>query len=391
MAIRFCPQCGVQSLAGARFCHACGAALDGDARRSAPVGRRIPTLGAVVLGFFLVAGLGIWTAILSPASPRPGPGAGGGGGPRPPGPQVAGGAATNLPPDHPRVPMELPKDVKDFIADLAAKAKAAPEDVDAWLKLGRVDFRAAQIDRAYSDDALAAYRHVLERDSNNVEALRGVANVHYDRDEYKEAIPFYERFLALQPDDAGARTDLGTMYLYAGDPARAVATYKDVIHRNPSFLQAHYNLAVTYHQQGDSTAARAELESARKLATDDEVRKQIDDMLAALSGTPPPPAAGDGRPAPALSAFQSSVEQALRGHPILGPRIVGIEWSAPGAGRVLVQDFPMDGMPPAVREKFLAHVADQLKSAAGATPVEGPIKLDIADAASGSVMATVTP
>jgi Flp pilus assembly protein TadD len=387
MSIRFCPQCGVQSLAGARFCHACGASLSGDAR---PAGaRRIPTLGAAVLGFFLVAGLGIWTAILSPESPRPGPGAAA---PRPPGQQAAAGQPPGLPPDHPRVPMELPKDVKDFIADVAAKAKAAPDDVEAWLKLARVDFRAAQVDKTYSDEALAAYQHVLDLDKSNVEALRGVANVHYDRDEYKQAIPFYERFLELQPDDAGARTDLGTMYLYAGDPVRAVATYKDAIRRNPSFLQAHYNLAVTYHQQGDGAAARAELETARKLATDDDVRKQIDEMLAAISGTPPPAAAsGDGQPAAPRSPFQAAVEQGLRGHPILGPRIVGIEWSAPGTGRVLLQDFPMDGMPQAVREKFLGHVADQLKSAAGASPVEGPIKLDFADATSGSVMATVTP
>ena len=75
----------------------------------------------------------------------------------------------------------------------------------------------------------------------------------------------------------------------------------------------------------------------------------------------------------------------------MGPRIVGFEWTAPGTGRVLVQNFPMDGMPPAVREKFTGRLGGELRSAAEAHPVDGAVRVEIADVASGSVMATVTP
>jgi hypothetical protein len=46
---------------------------------------------------------------------------------------------------------------------------------------------------------------------------------------------------------------------------RAVATYKDVIRANPSFLQAHYNLGVTYARQGDTAAALASIASGAAL------------------------------------------------------------------------------------------------------------------------------
>jgi tetratricopeptide (TPR) repeat protein len=181
------------------------------------------------------------------------------------------------------------------------------------------------------------------------------------------------------------------MYLYTGEPVRAVAAYREVIQKDPSFLQARYNLAITYHRQGNDADALAELAAARTLATDDTVRKQIDDMITALHGQPPTSerpvvvAAGPRTP------FQTAVEQAFRDHPIMGPRIVRFEWSGPGAGRVMVQNFPMDGMPPAVREKFAARLGQQLRSAQDAHHIEGAVRLDIADAGSGTVMATVTP
>jgi len=144
---------------------------------------------------------------------------------------------------------------------------------------------------------------------------------------------------------------------------------------------------------------------ARGLATDDGVRKQIDDMVAELNGTPPPAdtaaaggtnAAGTagaaGAPAPSAGAtpFQASVEQSLRAHPIVGPKISRFEWSGPGAGRVLVANFPMDAMPPMVRDKFASRLQSILRDA-GAASVDGPVKLEIVDAASGTVMATATP
>ena len=384
MSVRFCAQCGAKALAGAKFCTDCGSVLAGDGAPSA--GRRWPVAaaGSAVLTVFLAAGLAIWTLILSPAGPAAVPARHGAALPAAP----SSGGETKA-----RIP--LPAEAASFIADLAAKAKAKPDDLETWLKLALVDARAAQLEPSYQADALAAFQHVLDRDPKNADALRGLADIHYDRDDHAKAIPLFERYLAFRPDDESARTDLATMYLYAGDAPRAIATYKDVIKRNPSFLQAHYNLAVTYHGQGDDTAALGELEIARGLASEDGVRKQIDGMIAALRGegsspegprATPPAGSGDQR-----TPFQGAVEQAFRTHPIMGPRIVRFEWTAPATGRVLVQNFPMEGMPPAVREKFTGHLGDELRSAAAAHPVDGPVRVDIADLATGTVMATVTP
>jgi tetratricopeptide (TPR) repeat protein len=386
MAARFCPQCGTAAVQNARFCIQCGAGLAGAHRPARGGGWQLTAAGSSVLGFFLIAGLAIWTTILSPSPPKPGPGGGA--------PRTAAAPGAGLPEGHPKVATTLPQEAKDFITDLAARTKEKPDDAAAWARLGQVYYRAAQLDAAYFAEAQAAFEHVLDLDPRNADALRGMANVHYDRDHHKEAIAFYERYLAQRPDDLGARTDLGTMYLSAGDAPRALAAYQDVLGRDPSFMQAHYNLAVLFHQKGDDAGALAELNRARGLATEDGVRRQIDEMIAALPGTAPGPATPGAPAAPAgaaPSAFQTSIERALREHPIMGPKIVRFEWSGPGEGRAVVQNFPMEAMPPAVREKFTARLADTMRQAKSANTVDGPIRLEIADASSGAVMATVTP
>src|SRR5207302_1803719 len=197
MSVRFCAQCGTKAVAGAKFCTECGAPFAGHASASAASRWQLTTAGSAVLTLFLAAGLTVWTLILAPARPRPGPGAGA----ARPGAAPAGAPSSGA---EGKVRMSLPAEAVSFIADLAAKAKAKPDDVATWLKLAQVEARAAQLASAYHADALAAFQHVLDRDAENADALRGLANLHYDRDDHTKAIPLFERYLTLRPDDPRA-------------------------------------------------------------------------------------------------------------------------------------------------------------------------------------------
>jgi tetratricopeptide (TPR) repeat protein len=381
MPARFCPQCGTPALAGAKFCCECGTSLTG-AAAPASDGWRVTTIGSAALATFLVGGLAIWAAILTPDPPRPAPGAGGG---RP--------AAQAAAPGAPVAPVTIPAEAKAFIDDLAAQAKEKPDDVPAWVRLGQVAYRAAQLEPSYYAQALSAFRHVLEREPENTDALRGIANVHFDREEAKEAITYYDRYLEFRPDDASARTALAAMYVATGESQRGLDLLRAVVRTDDAFWPAHYYLGVTLGQQGDKPAALAELQRARELAPDDGIRRQIDQSIAGFGGTPPAPGTSPAPapPAPPRSPFQTAVEDAFRAHPIMGPRIVRFAWTGAATGQVVVQNFPMEGMPPAVREKFAARLADTIRQAQAESKVDGPVRMEIADAASGTVMATVTP
>jgi tetratricopeptide (TPR) repeat protein len=307
------------------------------------------------------------------------------------------GASGNLPPGHPEV-VKIPNKARKFIDELQARAEAAPTDLAAWDRFGDAAERAAMFDPSYYPKAADAYAHVLKLDPDDLPALRGVGNIDYDRRRYDEAIAAYEHYLARKPDDARVRTDLGTMYLSSGNPDVAIVQYKKVVTAHPDFFEAYFNLGVAYAEQENKPAARSYFIKARTLAPDDKARGEVDQMLAAVGaqGAPGEPAATSGSDNGAVVAdgnpatFQGAFEQMARGLPIAGPKVHGVQWTGDDRPRLLMDDFPMDQMPPFAAARFL----DDLKSGTGdamkAHHVQGPVTIEIADAASNRVMQSVT-
>lgn len=111
-------------------------------------------------------------------------------------------------------------------------------------------------------------------------------------------------YALLQPLEAQRAGDpdfdylLGLAALDSGNAERAVFAFERVLAMRPGFSQARAEMARAHAALGDRGAARAELETVRKTATDmpSEARAAIDRFLDALS-----------RPPTALSAFIEGV------------------------------------------------------------------------------------
>lgn len=379
---RFCPQCGVKTVPQANFCAACGEVLPGAqksvGKRANPPAWQTLAPGFGVLVFYLVAGTGLWFAVLR-SHPFPAPSV-------PSGPAAAGGSQ-QLPQNHP--PIALPEEVKKRIAELVEKANAAPQDVQTWKMLAEVQFRASQVDASYRSAALASYRHILTLVPDDPDALRGIGNVYYDFEEYAKAIEYYQRYLAQRPEDPNVRTDLGTMYLYSNQIDRAVAEYQAVIDRDPSFFQAHFNLGIAYHEKGQREKARESLLRAKSLTTDHNIQARIDQVLAQLDGSASPPASSVSSSGTARSPFQQAVEKILREQQIMGPRITRIEWPAATEARVFLQNFPMEGMPAEIRQRLVQRLRTQIAEAKNTAGMNGAAKVDLIDLDTQKIMETI--
>lgn len=477
--MRFCPQCGVPLLAGAKFCVECGRGLAGSATGAgdvgAPPGRAdasrpaAPVTTAFVIVFAAITILGLGAAAwimmrtpevvreqvaVAPAPPAPAPNVAA----SPPAisapsvspaPQTAGanpaagGTQTgDLPAGHPRI--ELPTEARTFIDKVEKEARAKPKDIAAWNKFGAVSMRAAMFDQAYYAKAEEAYGHVLKQEPDNLDALRGVGDVDYDKQRFDEAIAAYEHYLKKKPDDPEVRTDLGTMYLYTGNADQAIVQYKKALAAKPGFFQAYYNMGIAYAQMNKPDDAGASLKQALALAPDDNARNQVKEMIAKLSNAPgvaapavaagvsspaaqasapgaaatPPPAQSmvAGAPAaspasassPALASagapasakvvpspaaakdFHGAIEQMVRGLPVAGPKVGSVQWPDNLKGKVLMNNFPMDQMPPFAKAKFLTDLKAGIDTAKKDNKISSPIELDIVDGSSGRVMETIT-
>jgi len=402
--MRFCPECGTPLMAGAKFCVECGAALS-VSTPSGPSGvnltmRNLPITTAFVGVFLAITILGLlaagWVMLRKPntiqnaargAAPEVAPGSGvnsmGG---------TAGNAAPGqLPPGHPKV--QLPTEARSFIDKLEKEAQANPNDLAKWNKLGGVTMRAAMFDESYYAKASEAYGHVLKLDPDNLEALRGIGDVDYDAEKYDQAIAAYEHYLKKKPDDPEVITDLGTMYLYTGNADQAVVQYHKALKLKPDMFQAYFNLGIAYAQEDKAADAQAALKRAGELAPDDNARNQVKEVIAKITSRAGQTASASESSAPAAapaSTFQGEIEQVVRGLPIAGPKVGSVEWPDKTTAKVMMNNFPMDQMPPFAKDKFMTDLKSGIDSAKKNYKVNGTVKVDLVDGASGRVMETVT-
>jgi tetratricopeptide (TPR) repeat protein len=402
-SMRFCPQCGTPVVPGAKFCIECGSALAGSAAtaaipssRPAPTGETgglapassgaalhpvTPAFAGVFAGM-LILGLAAAAILAHRLPPDRRNSAAAVTGPE---------APANLPPGHPQV-VQLPAEARKLIEQIQANAEGAPNDIAAWDRLGDVAERAAVFDPSYAATAERAYGHVLKLDPDNLDALRGIGNIDYDRHHYDEAIAAYEHYLDRKPDDPRVRTDLGTMYLSSGNPDLAAVEYKKVLVSHPKFFEAYFNLGVASAEQDNKPASRDYFQKARALAPDDQTRGEIDKMLATVGGPDGGPlASATSANTPAGGAsFPEAFEQMMRALPIAGSKVHAVQWTRKDRARVLMDDFPMDQMPPFAAARFLDDLKSGTRDVMNSHHVKGPFTVDIADAASQRVMQSVT-
>jgi cytochrome c-type biogenesis protein CcmH/NrfG len=90
-------------------------------------------------------------------------------------------------------PFELPDDIKQYIAKISKDAEAKPQDAEAWALLGRVLYRASRVDPSFTDKAQQAYEHLHGIDARNLEGLRGLGNLAYDKTDRGKAIEHTRR------------------------------------------------------------------------------------------------------------------------------------------------------------------------------------------------------
>ncbi len=394
MANRFCAACGAKLLPDSNFCAECGERQPGarqpGAWSSVSLQRYAPAI--ILVAIVAVVGTVVVIGTMNPKTPASVPR-------HDNAPQGSTATGTgNLPEGHP--PITIPEEVKQAIRDMSKKADAAPDDLDTWKHLAEVQYRAGQLDPTYLAQADSSYHHVLERDPNNLDALRNLGNIAFDQDRHEEAIGLYQQYLKLKPDDFDVQTDLGTMYLSAGKTDQAIQQYDFVLKQDPNFFQAQFNLAIAYRTAGETDKVMPALEKARTMAKDDQSRNQVEQVIARLKGEPPPAAAGAGAPAmaanppaasaPASDTFQGGIDAVFRQHPIIGPKVDHIEWSGADAARVYLNDFPMDQMPPEMATMFADRMKAKIKEQKDAHQVTQPTHFDLVDNASGKVMSTIT-
>ncbi|MDR1412771.1 MAG: tetratricopeptide repeat protein, partial [Actinomycetes bacterium] len=158
---------------------------------------------------------------------------------------------------------------------------------------------SSDIRNLLTDDQETAYGAVetLRNEPDDTGALKILGDFYYDRSDHnreagdlgatiadaKIGIDYFTRYLAYKPDDADARSDMATLYYYAGDTDRALQEVALVLENNPNHIAGNLNLGIFYFfGRRDLDAAKKQLEHVVELIGDDTTQRPALDVARQL-------------------------------------------------------------------------------------------------------------
>ncbi|MEM9553251.1 MAG: tetratricopeptide repeat protein [Acidobacteriota bacterium] len=102
-------------------------------------------------------------------------------------------------------------------------------------------------------------RAYVAENPQDADAVRTLANLNYDIQNWQRAVELYESYLELRPDDIDVLTDLGAAYRQMQRPEQALDAFRRVREQAPDHWQATYNevLVLAFDLERGDEARRA--------------------------------------------------------------------------------------------------------------------------------------
>jgi tetratricopeptide (TPR) repeat protein len=241
-------------------------------------------------------------------------------------------------------------------------------------------------------EAIDVYGKILQREPNDPTALVMMADVSFDQKAFTKALDFYERYLAIDPKDLGARARYASTLTFLGRYDDSISELGKVLESDPNNFPAMAYLAITYAQKGETSKAKAVGADALNLAPSDDARARFASFVSSLGDADKDVAQvkpRDSQVEPRESQVEQKGEtgingfiQSIKANPVAGVKFKSYEYAPNGTITLKFADFPMAQMPPFAKEKFFTG----LKQALIKNGLRDVREIAFIDAATGEVM-----
>jgi len=304
--------------------------------------------------------------------------------------------------------------------------KIDPDNLDALRGIGDIDY-----DKQQYDEAIAAYEHYLKKKPDDPEVRTDLGTMYLYTGNADQAVVQYKKAIVSKPGFFQAYYNMGIAYAQMNKPDDAAATFNKALALAPDDtardqvkdLLAKLSgapAATTSMQAASAPTPAAKNRAAIAPAAPKSVSTMISPAAVVAKSSPAPkleavktemaPKSAAEVSSPAASAaiaakaaaspaaastpteadFHNAVEDMVRGLPIAGPKVTTVQWPDKLKAKVLMDNFPMDQMPPFAKTKFLDDLKTGIDTAKKDNNISSPVEVNIVDGASGKVMETVT-
>lgn len=338
----FCPQCGTPRSDEARFCAQCGTSLAQAGARSKPRLAPKQLLVALALGGTL------WGAGFSMQK------------------SLAGSKPTVSFEEMARRSGHTP--LTESTASSAARSSgdiaALQARAGAIIEQLRTSSQPSQETVLELIDVLA---QILQITPNDPDALLAMADLSFNQQVFAKAIEYYERYLHVVPDDHDVRARFGSALSFTQQYDRAIAELQKVLTAEPQDFQAAAYLAITYAQQGEREQALELGMRALEWAPEPEARARFERFLNSVRNAQSDQRSTSTSHEAAAAEHSSEIDQHpvvqhVRASTVAGPKFVRAALLGDTL-QLFFREFPMESMPPFVREKFLDGIREKMPPA----------------------------
>jgi len=151
------------------------------------------------------------------------------------------------------------------VTPLAQKRPSAEPQSSPTQVVKEIYERACALEETAPDEAMTAYRSVLARQPEFVEAHVNLGRLLHESGDVYAALVHYRAALAVRPNDATAAFNVGVALEDLGASVDAIAAYRHSIETDARNPDAHYNLARLLEQSGKPDLAVRHLLLYRQL------------------------------------------------------------------------------------------------------------------------------
>ncbi len=109
---------------------------------------------------------------------------------------------------------------------------------------------------------LAYLRHLIKQGRADADVMFQTAVAFHELNRIDSALYYYDRAIAIDPNNFKSHVNKGVLYDDEGDYANAIKSFATAATLNPDDVLAHSHLAFLLHQNGDHRAAWDHLHSA---------------------------------------------------------------------------------------------------------------------------------
>lgn len=273
------------------------------------------------------------------------------------------------------------------LASLRADAEKNPQDL---VKLRALAAGFAERLRSnpsaspqLSFDAIDLLSRILKAVPDDAESLVMMADVSFDQRAFTKALEFYERYLKIEPEDAGARARYASTLTFLGRYDDSVKELDGILVKDPKNFPAMAYLAITYAQQGKIDRAKELGNNALAIAPSEDAKARFSAFVTSLNGAGKDDGAAAGSALPASNNLPKEksprglpaanplgldvIINAIKNNPIAGRKYSRFDNSDPAVLKLYFKDFPMQAMPPFAKDKFFGGVREKAKLAAVTT------------------------